>query len=173
MDEASRGCVIWRTRSGHLIYVSQKIEDVQVSRVSRLTVDEPGSPGFGEVPGAVIAWRCTAERGSWRGGGQLHRLTRCDLIQFHTADGATRTYTVTDTNTVPFQDLSNEDIWRTEGPAELVLVTCAGRSRGETGEGVFGFAYTHNLVVKVVPGLYAASALEAKGSHLPACRHRG
>lgn len=57
---------------------------------------------------------------------QLHWLKRCDQIRFYTADGATRTYMVTDIYTVPFQDLPNEDIWRTESPADLVLVACAG-----------------------------------------------
>jgi sortase (surface protein transpeptidase) len=81
---------------------------------------------------------------------ELHRLEPCMEIALADAHGRVHRYAVTDLYTVPQNDVTKEDIFRTSGLPELVMVTCSGPSVRDAG-GAFRFAYSHNLIVRAQP----------------------
>ncbi len=81
---------------------------------------------------------------------ELRRATPCQSVRLADETGTVHEYLVTDLYTVAQADLPSEDIFRTGGRHELVMVTCSGPSVPDAG-GPFRFNYTHNLVLRATP----------------------
>ncbi|HKJ55389.1 MAG TPA: class F sortase [Nitriliruptoraceae bacterium] len=93
-------------------------------------VDEAGWYRFGPSPGqpgnAVIAGHVDSRS---QGLGAFHRLNNVaigDVVRVTASDGSTADYEITGRQEIDKDVLATDDLFRRDGPAQLVLVTCGG-----------------------------------------------
>lgn len=93
-------------------------------------VDEAGWYRYGPTPGAagnaVIAGHVDSRS---QGLGAFHRLNDVavgDIVTVTASDGTTTDFEVTGREEIPKDALVTDDLFRRDGPAQLVLVTCGG-----------------------------------------------
>lgn len=99
---------------------------------------EAGHVNLTEAPAMLSPW------------GYLHKLHSCDRIFQSDSAGKVTEYVVTDLYTVPQSQLpAQSDMFRSDGPPALYMVTCSGRYIGDAGG--YNMYYDRNLVVKAVP----------------------
>lgn len=112
-------------------------------------VDEIGWYRHGPVPGttgsAVLAGHVdsrTQGRGAFF---SLDRLAPGDEVEVTDVDGATTTWVVTGRQTIDKDVLPVEEVFRRDGPARLVLVTCGGAFDGSAR------SYRSNVIATAEP----------------------
>lgn len=119
---------------------------------------EPGAQ-VGDTEGAILLaghvdyapGALSANGGEYSPWAQLHRFDSCDHIYVTNSEGLIEEYVVVSVYTED-QDIVavDQEYFRNTGQKTLYLVTCSGKSVGNTG-GVFQFNYKDNLIVKALP----------------------
>lgn len=110
-----------------------------------------GSTGYGPAitaghidyaPGAL-----TPEGGELSPWGTLHAIDECTHIFATDANGETTEYVITDKYTITQEDIATTGIFDPTHPANLILITCSGRTLEDVGA-ANQFNYQYNLILE-------------------------